>query len=1762
MTGPVTLAQLAECHGIQSAYEDPEGRIQVCPDSTRRALLAAMGLATDNQADLDAAMAALEADQVRRVLPPALVVREGEPILLPAWLPAPAAPSAGPEGLRWRLRLEDGATRDGTFPPPAEPNGGSGASRSAGTPDGPGAQPAAAPDPETTRRLDGTDYHLRQLRLPTTPGLGYHTLEVDAPAGRVTLRLIVTPERCHQPPALARGERLWGLAVQLYAVRSRRNWGLGDFTDLRRLVTFTQAAGGALVGINPLHALFPGEPGRATPYSPSSRCHVDERYLDLEAMADFAEDAEVRQTVRAPVFQAALATLRLAPCVDYPAVAALKAPLLERLYRHFRAAHQLRGSARGLAFAAYRRDRGRALRGLTLFRALQEAFQHDHPGQHGWQAWPVPFRDPGSPQVARFASAHAERLDFWAYLQWQAELQLGAAAAQARRLGLAVGLYGDLAVGVDGGGADTWLHPDRYALGASVGSPPDAFCPDGQDWGLPPMLPGRLRETGFQAFIDLLQANMRHCGALRLDHVMGLTRLFWVPGGGQPAQGAYVAYPFPELLGILALESQRHQCLVVGEDLGTVPPDLRATLRQAGVLSCHPMCFERDGAGFRPPGAYPAQALASFGTHDTATLAGTWQGHDLEVRQALGFIPSAEQRDQAEAARARDRDRLLAALEAEGLLRPAPRNPAHEPRAPAAQPPPMPPQLVQAVLAFLARSPAGLLEVQPEDVLGQLDQVNLPGSLDDQHPNWCRKLTLDLEAWATDPRFRALVRTMDRAGRRQGSAPGAAPGLTSPTPEPAAARIPRATYRLQFSRDFSLAQATDLVPYLQALGISHCYASPLLRARPGSPHGYDIIDHGALNPEIGTPGDLARFVRALHDHHMGLILDFVPNHMAVLGSDNAWWQDVLENGQASPFAPFFDIDWRPLREDLHGKVLLPVLANPYGQELERGAITLGFQGPRGEFRLSHGPHGFPVDPGAYPLILAAGREWLAQRLDPAAPERLELESLMTAFGHLPGRDSAGPEAAAERVRDQALLKRRLAALWARSLAVRRCVGAALRAFHGTVGQPRSFDPLHRLIQAQAYRLACWKVAADEINYRRFFDINDLAGIRMELEPVFEATHALLFQWLQLGYVDGLRLDHPDGLHDPLAYFQRLQRRAAELRGTEPEPRPLYLVVEKILARHEHLPATWPVHGETGYRFANQLNGLFVDGAAEARMDAIYTGFTGRTTPLADLHFQCKTLIIHTALASEMSALANALARIAQADRQTCDFTLRDLREALSEVVACFPVYRTYLDPEGCSDQDRRCLAWAVAAARQRAPETGAQLFDFLAEVLGGRVGQDPATGAVLGGRVGQDPATGLARQVTAWAMKFQQYSAPVMAKGLEDTCFYRYNRLVALNDVGGDPGSFGTSVAAFHHANRLRRRDWPHGMLASSTHDSKHSEDFRLRVDGLSEMPAAWQRALDRWSRMNRGKRTRGADGRPAPSANDEFRLYQALLGAWPLQPMDAAAMAAFRIRIQAYLLKAAREAKERTSWNHPDAAYEAGLAKFVTAILGGPAGTPFRSNLQAAVASLARPALLSGLSLALVKSTAPGVPDFYQGHELPVFSLVDPDNRRPVDYPLRQRLLDELRAQAPGPDLARALLAGLEDGRAKLFVTWRALDCRRRHPELFRDGDYLPLRAEGARAGHICAFARRYHGQLAVTVAPRLFQKLRMECGGELGSIWQADRLEVPGRGSYVDALTGAAHTAQRANGKFWLPLAAVLAHFPVALLIRTPAVPPAEAV
>lgn len=966
-----------------------------------------------------------------------------------------------------------------------------------------------------------------------------------------------------------------------------------------------------------------------------------------------------------------------------------------------------------------------------------------------------------------------------------------------------------------------------------------------------------------------------------------------------------------------------------------------------------------------------------------------------------------------------------------------------------------------------------------------------------------------------------------------------APSPTGATPEPGAAQVtgthdsppathlPRATYRLQLHRDFPFAAAQKALPYLARLGVTDVYLSPIWASTPGSTHGYDVTDHAAINPELGGMAGLRRLAARARDLGLSLIVDFVPNHMGIQGGHNPYWEDVLTHGQASRYAHFFDISWQPLKRALEGKVMLPLLGDQYGRVLERGELKLEREG--GRFFLRYWERRLPMSPRSLALLLSEVAPRLAQSVGESA--RSELASIARSAASLPRSTSPDltDEDRAGRAQEMEVMARRLDVLAEASGPVRSALDAVVAAYNA--------DParLDTLVSEQNYRLAFWKVAAEEINYRRFFDINDLAALRMEDPRVFAWAHGLLFELLRDGTVQGVRLDHTDGLYDPAGYFQALQLGAAEALGRAPAGAeqggaaldrgelPLYVVAEKILEPGEHLPQAWAIHGTTGYDFLAQLGGVFVDAGAEEEMTSIYRRFTGDREGYGEQLYRGKQLIQRVSLPGEVNVLAERLEALAETDLGARDFTLSTVRAALREVIATFPVYRTYIRADGSREPgDDAKIAHAVRDAKAHNRQDGSPLdpsvFDYLHSVL---TLQAPD----------EDTRAAYAR----FTLKFQQLTGPVTAKGAEDTAFYRYARLLSLNEVGGDPALFGTPPRDFHAAARERAERWPHAMLAGSTHDTKRGEDTRARISVLSEMPQTWSAYLSAWLPVLRALQTR-TDLGLAPSLTGIYTLLQNALGAYPLDGH----LEGFTGRLNDYMLKASREAKLSTSWAAPDEDYEAALAALVSGLL---ADERFCAGLAELHGRISPYGAQNGLSAALVRLTAPGVPDTYQGAEGWNQSLVDPDNRRPVDYARLGRVVGRLEKKHD-VDVARTLLGNYEDGGVKVMLTWAALRARQAHRELFAHGRYRPIEA----GKYLLAFAREHGDEVAVTVAPRLtFSLTREKTPWALGETWGNRRLSLPA-GTYENALTGETLRVRGGN----VPVAKVLENFPAALLLK----------
>lgn len=956
-------------------------------------------------------------------------------------------------------------------------------------------------------------------------------------------------------------------------------------------------------------------------------------------------------------------------------------------------------------------------------------------------------------------------------------------------------------------------------------------------------------------------------------------------------------------------------------------------------------------------------------------------------------------------------------------------------------------------------------------------------------------------------------------------------------------RVPVATYRIQFSLGFRFSDARNLVPYLHDLGITDLYASPRFKARKGSSHGYDVADPQRVNSELGTEEEFDELVQRLKHYDMGLVLDIVPNHMAA-SSENPWWMDVLENGASSRFASFFDIDWHPattkaayLQED---RILLPVLGDLYGTVLENQELDLKLD-ERGFFVRYYDAR-LPLDPKSYRLLL----EDCLERMGNASSSDRELEALeklstlLNAVERLPSRTVQDPREIEARRTQKEEIKQILWRLYQEDRAVGRFLDETLMAFNGTRGDPRSFDRLDQLLSDQVYRLAYWKIAAEEINYRRFFDISDLVGLRLEAPEVFEARHAHIVQLVREGKVTGLRVDHIDGLYDPLDYLRRLQTSVGSLPGDACGHPGVFVVVEKVLGGDEPLPEDWPVCGTTGYDFLNAVNGVFIEPQGLQMLEANYARFTGDTATFDDVCYSRNKLVMEQLFQGEVNALAHLLGKIAAGDRHARDLPFSELTQALVEVTACLPVYRTYIRDFEVSSRDRVYIDRALKAARRRTPRerVSSAAFDFLRCVL------------LL------DPPYYAESHKEEWltfVMRWQQFTGPVMAKGLEDTSYYVHNSLISLNEVGGDPirKNLPFDLEAFHLFNQERPAHWRCTLNATSTHDTKRGEDVRARINVLSELPEQWENCLRRWSRWNQAKKPL-VGRRPVPDPAEEVLLYQTMLGAWPLEEDE---IPSFKERLQAFTIKAAREAKINTSWMNPNGEYEGALTSFLEFILEASGTNRFLRDFITFQETIAHFGWLNALSMLLLKIASPGIPDFYQGTELWNLSLVDPDNRRPVDFQQRARFLDDLRRREHEGlvSLARDLLDHWRDGGVKLYTSWKALQFRVAHRDCFLEGQYFPLYASGKRIENVCAFARHKGGDWALVAVPRLLTKVVDPGSVPLGQeAWGASSLPLPPGGPQVwtNVFTGETLRAGMENKKPVVRLQQVFRDFPVALL------------
>jgi (1->4)-alpha-D-glucan 1-alpha-D-glucosylmutase len=1578
--GASTIDLIARAVGILSGYRDIEGAYIETSDTAKRAVLEALGLEI---ADRTSARRTLEELRSRAALPldPLVVAIELEPCQIP---------------LRVNCRiatLEIWVTDE------------SGASRSI---------------PCEVRRQHGDSV------LVTPPfERGYYRVSLRTKAADVAATLIVAPSRCWRPESLQNDMRGWGATTHVYGLRSDDDFGIGDFTLIGKAAEACGKLGASFLGLNPLHALFSADRTRISPYSPSSRLFLEPFYIDTRAAANRLGVPWTKcfDDPHLPVLAAQIQNSNL---VDYESVWRLKREILDRLWL------QTKTSPEQVAFAQFKRYYGESLARHATFEALSEYLAAK--GLRELDHWPRSYRDPRAPEVEAFRREHEELIDFHAWLQWLADQQLAAAACKAREGGMEIGLYGDLGVGADRSGSEIWAAPERYVKGLSVGSPPDPLLPLGQNWGFPPFDPFALSREGLMGLREIVAANMRHVGAIRIDHAFQLKRLFLIPAGQSATLGAYVEYPFEAMLAVLRIESHRAKCMVIAEDLGTGPEGFSEAIMRSGILSYRLLLFEREVDGsFKSPRHYPRDAVAAFNTHDLPTFAGWRRGLDIDLRECLGFYSRA----QADARRAERRTEIAAlgvSLNEEEI------NGSQEHG----------PTLLGAI-RFLARTQASLAAIQFEDALGEVQQVNLPGP-SAGHPNWRRRLS----------------GTVEMLTRRGGPLAGIAVAMTEEgrSLRPQRARLsdipPRSTYRLELNKTFTFEDAAAIAPYLAHLGISHIYTSPIQKARTGSMHGYDVVDHREIDPQLGGMAGFLRFSDRLRECGLSLIVDIVPNHMSIGGSDNPWWLSVLEWGRRSPCAKSFDIDWSYPKAK--GKLIVPILRRSYREALAADDFELRFDEADGSFNLWYFTHCFPIRLDDYAPIISC-----ILAICPAEDAN-DLARVVDAIR----ADLPRPDAPSRCERH----KRQLSAILCRNPRMRSAASQALAMIN--VRRGVTFGSIANLIDCQHYRPTHWRSASSEINYRRFFDINSLAALRIEEPDVFAKVHEMIFRLVRENRIQGLRIDHIDGLADPEAYIAALQQEVGP---------GFYIVAEKILESAEAL-RSWPLAGTTGYDALNQIDGLFVDRASEAIFDSIYQRETNGAQDYKSQLRAAKREILQRNFSGECERLLDDLERAAESNPASNDPARNELREGLIALIAALPVYRSYLTSSNPSREDVSLIQQARGTIE--APDLD-QALDFIIALLllpdGGTFPQS------------------LQRR---FRRKFQEITARVMAKSAEDTMFYRYNRFIALNEVGGDPGRFGIDAEEFHSRFAQRARNWPHAMLATSTHDTKRAEDARARLLALTGMAEEWHAMLTDWPNLF---------GKAADLDRSElYLLLQSIIGAWPLELLfgnsSGAGFVEFRDRIHAFLVKALRESKQRTSWSVPDTGYEKTFIEKATQLLA-PDGrfvrlfTPFmrRLAIRAIPVSIARNVL---------KCTLPGVPDFYQGTELWDFSLVDPDNRRPVDYKSRMAGVE---ANVP----LSAMIRNWQNGYLKQYCIRRLLADRSADPELYAFGSYEPVMPQDSGAQSSIAFRRDYARSTLFVVALRKFpSRLREEDTLALASeTIQTGGIVIP-RGSWCNLLTG----------------------------------------
>lgn len=926
-------------------------------------------------------------------------------------------------------------------------------------------------------------------------------------------------------------------------------------------------------------------------------------------------------------------------------------------------------------------------------------------------------------------------------------------------------------------------------------------------------------------------------------------------------------------------------------------------------------------------------------------------------------------------------------------------------------------------------------------------------------------------------------------------------------------RIPTATYRLQFTPEFGFKDANAIAPYLADLGISDVYASPIFKARTGSTHGYDVVDASQLNPQLGTHEDFEQLIQTVQSRGMGWVQDIVPNHMAY-SNENPYLMDLLEHGPDSEYCDYFDVCWNSPFANSQDRILAPLLGDFYGTSLENGEIQLKY-GQDG-LKVTYYALELPLRLETYTKVFSYNMGSVARTLGRNHPDFIKLLGILYILKNVPS------EVAGKQRKDQiAFVKGLIWELYTTNDEIHNFIDENIQTFNGEKGKSESFNLLDSVLNEQFYRLAFWKVGAEEMNYRRFFTVNELICVKVEELRVFNNTHTLIQQMVEAGKFTGLRIDHIDGLYDPKQYLDRLREKVGDT----------YITVEKILELSEDLPNDWQIQGTSGYDFMNYVNGLFCQPDNRDRFDQLYFAFTGTRMSYPQLVKEKKHLILDRNLAGDLDNLAGLLKNISSHYRYGNDFTINGLKRAIAEVLVLFPIYRTYITADGITELDKTQIQTVIQTAKAQNPSMQHELT-FIEKLMTLEFDES----------LSQTER----EQWLYFVMRMQQYSGPLMAKGVEDTTLYVFNRLISLNEVGGNPDHFGISPAEFHAYNQRHAAHWRYTMTGTATHDTKRGEDTRARINVLSEIPDEWDQQVHTWSAMNRGLR-RDRQGLAMPDRNDEYLLYQTLVGAFPFDDREHEF---FVERVKDYMIKAIRESKAHTAWLRPDVEYEEACSAFVEQVLDPAVSGQFLEAFMPFQKKVADYGIFNSLSQTLLKLASPGVPDFYQGTELWDLSLVDPDNRRPVDYEERCGYLHRLVTQTKTdlPNLLESLLETKSDGRIKFFLTLQGLRARNTHRNIFLHGDYIPLEVQGSLANHIVAFARHLQNQWAIAIAPRFLTSLIQPGDNPLGDIWQDTHIVLPKSASsrWINALT-----EQPVHSSDTLAIKSTLSHFPVALLV-----------